>query len=81
MASRMQRKPDPAPLETDDVRLVALGTAAWFAALVVLALVRLAGNDGVRSWWIVMCSYGFVLGLLGVRYCQRRRAALARGRS
>lgn len=71
------RRPDPPPLETDDVRVVAAGTALWAVALLVLVVLRLAGL-GVHTWWIAMCACGAVLGLLGVRYCQRRRAAIAR---
>ncbi|MDP9101579.1 MAG: DUF2530 domain-containing protein [Actinomycetota bacterium] len=73
------RRPDPEPLETDDVRTVALGTLAWAVALAVLSVVRLAGGS-VRTWWLVMCGCGAVLGLMGVRYCQARRAAILRDR-
>jgi len=71
------RLPDPPPLETDDVRIVAGGTAAWALGAVVLVVARLAGVD-VHGWWIAMCVAGAVLGVLGVRYCQRRRDAIAR---
>ena len=74
------RRPDPPPLETDDVRVVAGGTAAWAVALVVLLVLRLAGTD-VAGWWLAMCACGTALGLVGVRYCQRRRAAIARDRA
>ena len=70
----LARRPDPPPLETDDVRLVAFGTGAWGVALLVLAVARLAGAD-VHGWWIVMCLCGAVLGLVGVAYCRRRRVA------
>lgn len=70
-------RPDPAPLETNDVAIVAGGTALWAVALVVLAVLRLTGTD-VHDWWLVMCGYGALLGLYGVRYCRRRRDALAR---
>ena len=72
-----ERQPDPEPLETDDVRVVLVGTAAWAVALVALAVARLAGAP-VHGWWLVMCAYGGGLGLLGVRYTQSRRAAIAR---
>ena len=74
------RRPDPEPLETDDVRIVAGGTALWAVALLVLGALQLLGV-GVRGWWIGMCAYGLALGLLGVRYCQRRRDAIARDRT
>jgi hypothetical protein len=66
------RRPDPPPLETDDVRIVAGGTALWALALVALAVLRLAGVD-VHGWWLAMCAAGAVLGLVGVRYCARRQ--------
>ena len=78
MASRALRRPDPPPLETDDVHVVAVGTALWGLGLVVLLVLRLTGAAQVREWWMVMCVAGIALGLLGVRYCQRRRAAIAR---
>lgn len=74
------RQPDPPPLETDDVRVVAVGTALWGVALVVLGIARLAGAD-VRGWWLAMCAGGLVLGGVGVGYCQRRRDAIARDRA
>ncbi len=72
----MPRRPDPEPLETDDVRLVAAGTALWAVALVVLGVAKLAGAE-VHGWWLWMCVTGIVLGLLGVRTCLRRRSARA----
>ena len=77
---KQARRPDPEPLETDDVKIVAGGAALWLVALVVLVVLRLAGAD-VRGWWIVMCACGAALGALGVRYCQRRRDAIARDRA
>jgi hypothetical protein len=72
-----QRHPDPPPLETDDVKIVAGGAAAWALAAVVLVIARLAGAD-IHGWWIAMCVAGALLGVVGVRYCQRRRDAIAR---
>ena len=67
----------PAPLELDDTRVVAAGTALWLAALVVLALARVAGA-GVHGWWLVMCVCGTVLGVVGLRVLARRRARARR---
>ena len=77
---KVARRPDPAPLETDEVRLVASGTALWAVAFLVLLIARLAGAD-VHRWWITMCACGAVMGLAGLRYCLRRRAAIARDAS
>ena len=62
------------------MKIVAGGTAAWALAFVALLVARVAGGD-VHTWWIVMCASGAVLGLLGLRYCQRRRDAIARDRT
>ena len=78
MPSRPAHRPDPAPQETDDVKVVMVGTAAWAAALVVLVLLRLTGVTEVHDWWLGMCGYGIALGLFGVRYARRRHDAIAR---
>jgi hypothetical protein len=80
MPSRRVRRPDPLPLETDDVRVVAVGTALWALALLALLVLRVAGTE-VRDWWLGMCAWGVGLGLLGVIYTRRRRRALGRGRA
>ena len=73
--------PDPPPLETDDVRTVAVGAGAWAVAAVVLLVLRLTGAAEVPGWWLAMCAYGMLLGAIGVRYCQRRRAAIERDKA
>ena len=77
---KIAQRPDPEPLETDDVKIVAGLGILWAIALVVLVVAKLAGSD-IRNWWIGMCGYGVALAVIGVRYCQRRRAAIARDRS
>ena len=77
---KLAQRPDPEPLETNDVAIVGGLTIAWLVALVVLVVARLAGAD-IHTWWIVMCLYGAVLGAVGVRYCQRRRSHIARDRA
>ncbi len=75
------RRTDPEPLETNDVAIVTVGAVLWAIALVA-ALVfhdRLA-DGGNESWtWIFLA--GTFLGLIGVRYVRRRRAAIRRGMS
>jgi len=78
--SRRVVRADPPPLETDDVKVVAAGTVAWAVALVVLAVLKLLGED-VRWWWMGMCGYGIALGLYGIRYCRRRHAAIERDKA
>jgi hypothetical protein len=72
------RRPDPPPLETNDVIIVAGGTALWAVALVVLLVLKAAGSD-IHSWWIVMCVEAVVLGGVGIRFCARRQSTFARG--
>jgi len=79
--TRAARRPDPPPLETDDVRTVAVGTSLWAAGLVVLAVMKAAGTTRVETWWLVMCACGVVLGLVGTRYCQKRHAAIERDKA
>lgn len=74
------RRPDPAPLETNDVLIVAGGTALWIVALVVLLVLKAAGND-IHTWWLIMCVEAIVLGAIGIRFCARRQAALARAKA
>jgi hypothetical protein len=78
--SRRVSRPDPPPLETDDVKVVVVMTAAWVLALVVLVVLRLTGSE-IRDWWMGMCGYGIALGLFGVRYCRRRHVAIERDRA
>jgi hypothetical protein len=70
------RRPDPEPLETDDVTVVTVGTALWGVALVVTVVFRDRLGDEGRSSWAWICAAGVLLGLLGVRYVRRRRAAM-----
>ena len=72
------RRPPPAPVETDGVRVLVIGTVLWALALCALLLLgdRLRG-DG-REDWVWTCLTGTVLGLVGIAYCARRRNALRR---
>ena len=79
--TRAARRPDPPPLETDDVRTVAVITSAWAVALLVLVVLRLTGATRVETWWMVMCGYGLLLALVGVRHCRRRHAAIERDKA
>jgi hypothetical protein len=75
----LSQRPDPAPLETDDVKIVGGLAVLWAVALLALLVLKAVGTD-VHTWWLLMCLEGAVLGAVGVRYCQRRRAAIARDR-
>jgi hypothetical protein len=72
------RRPDPEPLETDDVRAVTVGTVAWGVLLVVLLAAYGRLDDDGRGSWVWIAAAGFGLGLVGVRHVRRRRAAMSR---
>jgi len=78
MAERAPRHPDPEPMQTDDERVVLIGTVGWVIALVVLVVLRVTDATEVRDWWLGMCGYGIALGLYGVHHTRRRKAAIAR---
>jgi hypothetical protein len=72
------RRPDPEPLETDDVRVITLGTVAWGVVLVVLVALHGRLEDDGHGSWVWIAAAGFGLGLVGLRHVRRRRAARAR---
>ena len=72
------RRPDPEPLETDDVRVVTIGTIAWGVLLVVLLASYGRLEDDGRGSWVWVAAAGFGLGLLGLRHVRRRRRAATR---
>ena len=58
-----------------------VGTVAWFVALLVLVSAfqgTLAAHDA--TWWIWVCAAGVVIGLIGLQYVSRRRAAYRRAK-
>ncbi len=67
--------PSPAvePLDEDGVGAVAAGTVLWSITLVVLLVVR--DRLGDDAWWIQVALVGALLGLPGLWYTTRRRAA------
>ena len=74
----VMRRPDPPPLESNDVRTVLIGTTAWAIALVaLLPFYDTLERDG-RLWLLWMCGCGIALGGVGVYYCRRRARAIAR---
>jgi len=72
------RRPDPEPLETDDVRAVTVGTVAWGVLLLALLAAYPRLDDDGRGSWVWIAAAGFGLGLVGVRHVRRRRTALSR---
>ncbi|MGH3328727.1 MAG: DUF2530 domain-containing protein [Streptomycetales bacterium] len=71
------RHPDPPPFQTNDVRVVSIGTALWLVALLASLPFRDQLSEQGNGWWMWTCLAGFGLGLWGVTYCRRRAHRLA----
>jgi hypothetical protein len=67
-----ERRPDPAPVKTDDRKAVLVGAALWLVVLVaVLVFARPLSEGGVqRALWT--CVAGLALGAVGILYTVRR---------
>jgi cyanate permease len=68
-----ERRPDPAPVKTDDRKVVLVGLVLWLLALggLLLFLAPLLASD--RSWWLWTVLIGFGIGLVLLVYVHRRR--------
>lgn len=64
---------DVDPLDVDGTRTVAVGTALWLVAFVLLLPFYGRLEASGRLWWLWTCLAGFGLGVLGWDYCRRRR--------
>lgn len=62
-------------MQTNDVRIAAMGTAAWTVALVVLLIVGLPSED---RWWLWVCVTGAASGVFGIWYVPRLQDRRAR---
>lgn len=74
------RRPDPEPIETDEVRIVTVGTVLWAVALVASLVFHGRLADAHQGDWTWIFLAGTFLGLLGLRYVRRRRDAIRRDR-
>ena len=66
---------DVDPLDVDGVRTLAVGTALWGLAFLMLLPFYGRLQDDDHLWWLWTCAAGFGLGLVGWDYCRRRKAA------
>lgn len=73
--------PKVEPLDADGVGAALTGTILWTVALVVLLLLRDRLTAAGAQWWIAVAASGVVLGLIGLAYTTRRRAAYRRARN
>lgn len=69
-----ERRPDPAPLKTDDRKVVLTGLVLWIVALgVMLALLPQLQDSGL-VWLLWTVVGGLVLGLVLLVYTARRHS-------
>ncbi|MFT4088910.1 MAG: DUF2530 domain-containing protein [Gordonia sp. (in: high G+C Gram-positive bacteria)] len=75
---RTHRVAEVEPMDVDGVRTMTVGTIIWGLAFV--GLLPFAGTlqADQRGWWLWTALAGAGLGLIGIEYCRRRRAALSR---
>jgi hypothetical protein len=68
-------RPGPPPaLEANDQLVLAVITAGWVIALIVLLIVRGSLPAGSR-WWVWTCATGVAMGIFGFWYVPRLKRA------
>jgi FtsH-binding integral membrane protein len=69
-----ERRPDPAPVKTDDRKVVLVGLVLWIVALgVMLALLPQLQESGL-VWLLWTVVVGFGLGLVLLVYTAKRHS-------
>ena len=68
------RRPDPAPLATNDRATILTGIVLWIVALVLSLVFHQQLADQGRGWWSWTALAGVGGGILGVLYLTRRRS-------
>jgi hypothetical protein len=69
-----ERRPDPAPVKTDDRKAMLIGIVIWLIALAVLLLLLPTLTEAGMGWWLWTCVAGIALGLAGILYTHRRHS-------
>lgn len=67
-----ERRPDPAPLKTDDRKVVLVGIVGWILALVVMLLLLPQLQESGLVWLLWTVVGGLVLGLVLLVVTARR---------
>lgn len=62
-------------METDEVRVVAVGTALFAVGLVLTVVLHGRLEDDGRGDWVWVAAAGLFLGMVGLRHLRRRRGA------
>jgi fatty acid desaturase len=68
-----ERRPDPAPVKTDDRKAVLVGLVLWLIALGALLLFLAPLLADGRQWWLWTAVVGLGVGLILLVVTHRRR--------
>ena len=72
-----ERRPSPAPVQTDDRAAFLVGIVLWLLALVAIVMFLAPLSAAGNGWWLWIAVTGVVLGIIGLLYTHlrgRRRA-------
>jgi hypothetical protein len=67
-----ERRPDPAPVKTDDRKAILVGITLWLLALIGCLLFLHPLIESGNRWMLWSCATGIGLGLVGLLYTNRR---------
>ncbi len=69
-----ERRPDPAPVKTDDRKVVLVGLVLWIIALGVMLVLLAQLQESGLVWLLWTVVGGLVLGLVLLVYTARRHS-------
>jgi hypothetical protein len=68
-----ERRPDPAPVKTDDRKAILTGLVLWVLALIAVLLIASLMDTGLDDTLVWACTGGIAVGLVLLVYAERRR--------
>ena len=69
-----ERRPDPAPVKTDDRKVILVGLVLWILALAGMLVFLPALQESGLVWLLWTVVVGFGLGLVLLVYTTRRQS-------